>query len=356
MITENMMDMVALHEPDGTYIYVSPSVKKILGYTPDELRGTSPYELIHPDDINHIKTTSHERAKKGQEIFSAEYRIKRKDGKYLWFDTNTMPIKNEDEDIVQFQTVSRDITKNKEHREKLLALNQELEELNTQKDKLISVISHDLRNPFQNFIGLFDLVLKDYENISKEEIHEMLIELKKSSDSAFSLLQDILLWSRNEFGAIDISIKCINCKKSVDGVISYLSYFARKKNISVNNEIDPDFECNTDEHIFRTIMRNLISNAIKFSPEGSSVEVRALKMEDYTYFAVKDHGIGIDSDKIEKILNVNSVHSTPGTDGEKGVGLGLSLCKDFIEKMGGELKIKSRGQNGSTFTFSLPVC
>lgn len=351
-----MMDMVSLHDPDGTYTYVTPSVVKLLGYQPEDLIGSNPYDIIHPADIEHVRSESHEQAKKGMQIFSTEYRIRKKDGKYLWFDTNTMPIKNKKGEIVQLQSVSRDISKRKAHRQKLLKLNEELEELNAQKDKLLGIISHDLRNPFQNFNGLFDLVLKDFDRYSKEELHEMLLELKKSCDGAFSLLQDLLLWSRNEFGTLEVNLKCINPFLSVHQVIQYLEYFARKKNITLENNIDDNLECDTDPHIFRTIIRNLISNAIKFSPDNTTIRIHAKDTDDFTYFSVTDHGVGIAQKDISRILNVNAIHSTPGTAGEKGIGLGLSLCQEFITKMGGELKIESKTNQGSTFTFSIPKC
>lgn len=354
LMADNMIDMVALHEPDGTYTYISPSVEDILGYKPEELLGKSPYPLFHEEDIERIESESHRQAIAGKKVISTEYRIRKKNGDYIWFDTNTMPIIDVSGQVIKLQTVSREITEKKENELALHLLNHELGELNKQKDKLLSVISHDLRSPFNSLQGLFNLVFIDYEAFSKEELYKLLSDLKKQTDNSLGLLQDLLLWSRNQFNVLEVECKSINAKATVQPVIGHLRHQATEKGITVSNNIPTDIALTTDEHMFKTIFRNLISNAIKFSRRDSEVRLEAKKQGKFYDFSVIDTGCGIAPEIIEKILSVKCIHTTPGTNGEKGFGLGISICKDFIDKLGGHLYIKSKVDKGSTFTFTIP--
>jgi len=356
LIADNMIDLVAIHEPDGTYIYISPSVEDLLGYKPAELLGTNPYTSFHPDDISRIENESHRQAIAGKKVISTEYRIKRKDGTYVWFDTNTMPITDVSGQVVKLQTVSRDITEKKENELALHRLNHELGELNKQKDKLLSVISHDLRGPFHSLQGLFSIVLMDFESLSRDELHSVLKKLKKQTDNSFGLLQDLLLWSRNQFDMIEVKSQCIKIKDAVTRVVDHFQAQASEKGIKIIDSIPAGLSVTTDEHMFKTILRNLISNAIKFSNSDCEILLKAQQRGKFIAFSVVDEGCGIESNIIEKILSVKTIHTTEGTNGEKGFGLGISICKDFINKLGGHMYIESKVGKGSTFTFTLPKC
>jgi len=355
LLADNMMDMVALHEPDGTYVYISPSVEKILGYTPEELLGTNPYELFHSEDIPHIKNESHRQAVKGYEVVSVEYRIRKKDGDYIWFDTNTVPLMNAKGEVEKLQTVSRNITDKKASENALLKLNKELGELNNQKDKILSVISHDLRGPFLSFQGLFNLILKDFDNCTKEELYKVLKNLKKNTDNNFNLLQDLLLWSKSQFGAFTISEKLLNLNRTAEKVISALKPQADEKSITIQNKIPEGLSIKTDEEMLKTILRNLISNALKFSEKETAVVIKARSLDKFLEISVIDKGRGIAPELIERILSIKTVHTTEGTEGEQGFGLGLSICKDFITKMGGHIYLESEIGKGSKFSFTIPT-
>ncbi|MEQ8925553.1 MAG: PAS domain-containing sensor histidine kinase [Fulvivirga sp.] len=354
MMAENMIDLVGLHEPDGTYTYLSPSVENLLGYTQEELLGTNPYLLFHPEDISRIENESHRQAIAGKKIISTEYRIRKKNGEYIWFDTNTMPITDAGNRVIKLQTVSRDITEKKENEFALQILNKELDEINRQKDKLLSVISHDLRGPFNSLQGLLSIVLSDFNNLSKEELFTFLKKIQKQSQDSFSLLQDLLLWSRNQFNVIELEQGEINMKEAADRVICHLQGQADEKGLIIENQIPKPLVLNTDGHVFKTILRNLVSNAIKFSTEGSKIFIKSAQKDCITKFSVIDEGCGIDPDTIEKILNVKCIHTTEGTNGEKGFGLGIGICKDFVNKLGGNMQIESEVGKGSNFSFTIP--
>ncbi|MTI22582.1 PAS domain S-box protein [Fulvivirga sp. RKSG066] len=354
-MADNMIDLVALHELDGTYLYVSPSASSLLGYTPEELVGSSPYLMFHPEDIAHIENESHRQALAGKRIISVEYRIRKKDGSYIWFDTNTMPITDVEGKVIKLQTVSRDITEKKNNEMALQKLNLELGLLNNQKDKLLSVISHDLRGPFLSFQGLFDLVLKDFDSCSKEELKSLLNGLKKNCDNTFVLLQDLLLWSRNQFDAIQMTMEPLDVQQASDEVINCLNGQATEKSIEIINHIPKNLKVVTDRQMFKTIIRNLISNALKFSNCESEVILTAKTNDNFVEFTVEDFGNGIAPEAMESILSVKEIHTTAGTEGEKGFGLGLGICRDFINKLGGHIFVDSELNIGSRFTFTLPV-
>ncbi|HEX8040351.1 MAG TPA: PAS domain S-box protein, partial [Chryseosolibacter sp.] len=185
LLANNMMDFVALHDPDGTYRYVSPSVTKILGYTPEELIGTSPYPLFHAEDIPRIQTQSHVKAVSGSEVTNIEYRIKKKDGSYIWFSTSTKPITDAGGRVTMLQTVSRDVT------ERIETLHL-LEELNQQKNKLFSIIAHDLRGPLASCMGLLNLTTK---SASRDDLEKYVRLARKSAFNLHELMEDLLLWA-----------------------------------------------------------------------------------------------------------------------------------------------------------------
>jgi two-component system sensor histidine kinase/response regulator len=354
LMADNMIDMVGLHEPDGTFVYVSPSVQDLLGYTQEEILGTNPYVHFHPEDIKRIENESHRQAIAGKKIISTEYRIRKKSGEYIWFDTNTMPITDPSGRVIKLQTVSRNITEKKENELALHLLNHELGELNNQKDKLLSVVSHDLRAPFNSLKGLLNLILTDYERLNREELYELLKQLEKQTHNSFSLLQDLLLWSRNQFNTIEVRRDAVKVCDAVHRVINHLQHQAVEKGIAIEYQIPETLIVHTDGHMLKTILRNLVSNAIKFSTQDCTIYLKTEEKGKFMAFSVVDEGCGIPAETIEKILSVKCIHTTEGTKGEKGFGLGIGICKDFVDRLGGHIYIDSKVGKGSTFTFTIP--
>lgn len=346
LLANNMLDMVALHEPDGTYKYVSPSVTKILGYSPQELIGANPYRLFHPDDILSIQEQSHQKAMQGKEIADIEYRIQKKDGQYIWFSTNTKPIKGPDGKVTMLQTVSRDVTEKKEALDRL-------EELNHQKNKLFSIIAHDLRGPLASCMGLLDLALRT--DIT-DESHEKFLRLaKKSTISLHDLMEDLLLWAGSQLDRVYFAPVVLILKSEIDAVTSRFADVAVAKQILINVSLEADdLAVYADRDMFRTIIRNLLSNAIKFTKPGGHADITAKQNKGFVEISVSDNGIGIKREDIDKLFSKTSTYTTYGTSGEKGTGLGLDVCKDFIEKNGGNIRVESEFGAGSKFTFTLP--
>ena len=347
LLANNMLDLVALHEPDGTYKYLSPSVFKILGYTPEQLIGTNPYRLFHPDDIPLIQEQSHRHAKEGKEIANIEYRIRRKDEKYIWFSTNTKPIANADGQIIMLQTVSRDVT------ESVQTLHL-LEELNREKNKLFSIIAHDLRGPLAGCIGLLSLI----QNAGSETDLQKYIRLaRKSAFNLHELMEDLLMWAGSQLDKISFDPTIVNVREEIEKVCRKFADIALGKDIALTIDIADDSLCVfADREMLHTITRNLLSNAIKFTPAGGQVTVRATSKDDYIEISVHDTGVGICPKDVAKLFSKSSAFTTYGTGGEKGTGLGLGICKDFVEKHKGKIWVESNVGHGSTFSFALRAC
>ena len=345
ILADNMLDMVALHAPDGTYKYISPSVQKLLGYKAEELVGQNPYRLVHPEDIQRVREEAHKPAKTGREILNMEYRIRKKDGTYIWFSTNTKPITNEKGKVIMLQTVSRNVT------EKVATL-QRLEEINYQKDKLFSVIGHDLRSPLSTCLGLLDLIQDKGKNLDQKALDSYLSLLRQSTTSLLDLLDDLLMWVSAHSDEITFRPRPLNLSDEVNKVVYHLFEAARAKKISITPEIDEALQVYADEHMIDTVIRNLLSNSIKFTQAQGKIIISAKSTKDEVIISVTDNGVGMKKETVKKLF-ADTMYTTYGTQGEKGTGLGLELCKYFVNKLGGKIWVESEYGKGSTFSFSV---
>ncbi|HEX6913795.1 MAG TPA: PAS domain-containing sensor histidine kinase, partial [Chitinophagaceae bacterium] len=345
LLANNMMDLVALHLPDGTYTYVSPSVEKLLGYSVEELTGTNPYRLLHPEDIQRIREESHEKAEAGLTVTEIEYRIRKKDGSYIWFSTSTKPITDDSGKVVLLQTVSRDVT------ERVQTL-QQLMELNHQKNKLFSIVAHDLRGPIGNCMSLLGLL---ESNPDPEKTEKYLGYLNKNAHSLYDLLEDLLMWASNQLHTTAFQPVDLNLAGEIDVVIGNLIEMAAAKKISICNTVkDSPMGVYADKHMLRIILRNLLSNAIKFTYPGGMISIGATEDESNTFISVADNGTGIARKDQANLFSRSSSISQFGTGGERGTGLGLNICRDYVERHNGSIKVESEEGAGSRFTISLP--
>lgn len=232
--------------------------------------------------------------------------------------------------------------------------NQKLNEINATKDKFFSVIGHDLRSPFASIIALSGLLgelvkEKDYDGI---EEYSALIE--QSSKRAMDLLTNLLEWARSQTGRIEFKPEKTKLVHLIEETARMFDQIAKQKNISIKRMLPEDHEIFADKHMVSTVMRNLISNALKFTRPGGEVSISARSEKDEIVITVSDNGVGIDSQRIENLFHIEYSASTYGTANEKGTGLGLTLCKEFIEKHGGRIWVESEEGKGSVFSFSIP--
>lgn len=258
-------------------------------------------------------------------------------------------------EVISF-AISRAIERKRVEQEKS-SLIEELREMNASKDKLIALISHDLRSPFNSLLGFSEILNSEYETLTHDEIQEYLKVIYESSKNLFNMTNNLLQFSRIQMGRVEYNPSKLNLAKMIRNALNMLKGNAIKKQINLMLDVENDIIVNADEDMLNSIMQNLVSNAIKFTPKGGDVKISAKKIpsanqQNEIEIAVQDSGIGISKSDIEMIFN-NSIHSTPGTDKEYGTGLGLLLVKEFVEKNGGKLIITSKLNAGSNFSFRL---
>lgn len=252
---------------------------------------------------------------------------------------------------------------------KLLALNEELirkeativahnnllQEMNASKDKLFSVIGHDIRSPLLSLTGFLKLLSHHSDSLSKEELKMFLLDLDKSLKNLFNLLENLLEWSLSQTGTIDFKPEIFDVALSLKENEELFKNQANNKCITILNECHSAVQVSAHRNSIHSVIRNLISNAIKFTPEGGKITLATKQVGGHIRVSVADSGLGISKDVNEKLFKVGIKHSTPGTAKEKGSGLGLMLCKDFVEKNGGTIGVESVEGSGSTFYFTLPM-
>lgn len=250
----------------------------------------------------------------------------------------------------------QDEMKEREKAEEHLARsNQELAILNRDKDKLFSMLAHDLRSPLGSMMSLSALMVENIKDFDESEILEVADTLNKSATQTFQLLNDLLAWSSIQMGRGERDKEVFPVSEIVFENIVILTSEAARKQIEILSDIDPGLVAFADKFALQTVLRNLLSNAIKFTESHGSITIAAEEKYGKVVLSVIDNGIGISKEKQKKIFRVDTVSSSPGTDGEKGTGFGLLLCKDLVMRNGGKIWFESEKGIGSAFHFTIPV-
>jgi signal transduction histidine kinase len=237
----------------------------------------------------------------------------------------------------------------------IVSQNQELKELNRTKDKLFSIIGHDLGNQFNIIIGYSEVLISDFKKLDAAKVEYHLNNINKSSRHAYELLENLLTWSQMQTKSIQYHPETFSVNLKIAESIDLLEGAYTKKNIHIKVIAKKEILIFADKNMFSTVFRNLVSNAIKFTRDNGQISISIQKKEDFCEITVKDSGIGISPEDIQKIFRIDSSHTTLGTNGEKGTGLGLVLCKEFIEKHNGKIWVESEVGKGSRFIFTLPL-
>jgi signal transduction histidine kinase len=233
-------------------------------------------------------------------------------------------------------------------------LNSELKELNATKDRFFSIIAHDLKGPISNLKQLSEILQKEIETISKEDLIDFIESMAISSKATMVLLENLLEWSRIQLGRIEFDPESIELKMLSSQIVSLLSTSAQNKKIELVENVPFSAMVIGDPNMLNTVIRNLVSNAIKFTPEGGKIEINYEEDEDFCTVSIIDNGVGISEENLNKLFKIDQSITTRGTSNEKGTGLGLILCKEFIEKHGGKIWVESVEGKGTTFKFNLP--
>lgn len=233
--------------------------------------------------------------------------------------------------------------------------NAQLHELNASKDKFFAIISHDLKSPFHALLGYSQLLEETIETATKDEIISDIRKLQKIAERLYALLENLLTWSTIQRGIIKYHFEEIELGQVVESNLELFTPKAEQKQIILKNSITKGLLAYADSNMVNTILRNLISNALKFTPTGGIIEISTQSNNDtYVEITVSDSGIGIKPEDISKLFRIDIQHTDTGTDGEQGTGLGLNLCKELVEKNGGTIWLESKVGKGTNFKFTLP--
>lgn len=232
--------------------------------------------------------------------------------------------------------------------------NEALKELNATKDKFFSILAHDLKSPFNSIIGFSELLAENASKYSSEKVELIAGNLLKSSKNTFELLENLLAWSSLQRGKLTPKITPLNYYTIINNIQSLCKPIAKSKNINLDIELDSVELIKADEQMLHTILRNLVTNSIKFTHPLGSIKITTQNLAKEVLFTVSDTGIGIATSNFDKLFSILCDLSTPGTQNEKGTGLGLILCKDFVEIQGGKIWVESEVGVGSLFKFTIP--
>ncbi len=237
--------------------------------------------------------------------------------------------------------------------QQLETTNQQLEEANASKDKFFSIIAHDLRSPFNWLIGLSQVIVENIDSYTKDEIKNIMTQLYTSTEKVYALLTNLLSWSRLQRGLMEHAPDTVALDEIAEHNVQLFASGADQKQITLRNSIPEGTQAYVDRNMIDTVIRNLISNALKFTDAGGTIEVWSQPTDDFIEIAVADTGTGISAENIAKLFRIDVKYIGLGTADEKGSGLGLLLCKELIEKNGGKIWVESEEGKGTTFRFTL---
>ena len=353
-LMDNLPDHIYFKDHESHFLRVNKALAQFLGLNdPAQAIKKTDFDFFTGEHAQQAYEDEQKIIRTGQ-LLSTEEKETHHDRPDTWVSTIKLPLSDKDGNIIGTFGISRDITKNKLAEEEIKLKNELLQIINSEKDKFFSILAHDLRGPLSAFVSATQIIAEEIQTMGIEEIKEITLSMKTSATNIYSLLENLLEWSRLRRGVMDFIPEKINLKKKIEECIAVLSESARKKVIEILISIPEVIDVLADSHMFDTVIRNLISNAIKFTPVGGKVTLTAGYIEDHTVeIKISDSGIGMTPELKDKLFLLNEKTSRKGTEGEPSTGLGLLLCKEFIEKHNGKIRVESEVGKGSTFSFTI---
>lgn len=345
---------------NGCCTYANKSCIELLGYKSEkELLGVNMHNLIHhsysnkqPLDVENCKIYFAFKHGVGTHV----------DDEVFWrFDGTSFPVEYfsfpqfKNGQIVGAVVTFNDITERKLNESRIKKYNDELKELSATKDKFFSIIAHDLKNPFNTILGFLDLLTKELRINDIDTTEEQINIVYDSSKKVYNLLEDILLWASSQSGKIKFEPQKLNFADTCKEVVESLMLYANNKNITITHFITDKLSVYADSFMLKTVLRNLISNAIKFTNSNGRIDIHAEQTDSIVQISISDNGVGIAPENIKKLFDISQKYTTIGTANESGTGLGLLLCKDFIDKHQGKIWVESELGKGTQFFISIPA-
>lgn len=365
---DNQSIYIAVFSIEGTLLFANKAMEEVLiSRSPNDLLNPRFSKLIHFPVTDKLIYKGY--ITFGQESqddnFSLDSRVYRKNDIFLiigTLDSNLLIAHNKSMRLLNHQIIDlqRSLIKEKFELQKTLIqlkkANDSLNEANAAKDKFFSIIAHDLKNPFSVLLGFSDLLAQNLDDYDVQNVKEMISAIHQMSYQTYQLLEDLLLWSRSQLGKLSFHPEGVSLNEACQSVFELLEPLAQQKQIHIHYDVPQKLCVVADVGMLRTILRNLLSNAIKFTPQYGTVNLSVSIDHHYVEIAVTDTGIGMNESIQSKLWSLTASVSRCGTNGEEETGLGLQLCKEFVEKQGGKIWVDSVENKGSRFVFTLPKC
>lgn len=352
-LLDSIPDLIFIKDINGVYLGCNPPFAELVGISREEVIGKTDYELFDKDSADIFRKYDNSMLKIKRPQQNEEW-ITYPDGRKRLIDTLKTPYWGPDGVLSGIIGIGRDITERKQVEEDIKLKNEELVKVNNEKNKFFSIIAHDLRSPFTGFLGLTEIMAVDLPNLSMNQIQEFVSNIRKSATNLYRLLNNLLEWTQIQKGSIQFNPSINNLHALADECLNLSKESAKAKNIKLDINIDKDMVVFADKNMLQTVIRNLVSNAVKFTAGGGNVTLSAkINSDNHVEFSVKDTGIGMDQKMVDDLFRIDVKTTRKGTEGELGTGLGLLLCKEFIEKHGGRIWAESTVGAGTTFHFTL---
>lgn len=359
LITDNSSDVIWHLDANFIVTYISDADERIRGFKKEEVLGQSLFSILKPEGIETLVSANRKRMEnlaKGVISPPVIYELEElcKDGQWVWVEATATACFDEKGNISGYHGVTRDISERKKSELLLKQKEQQLRELNATKDKLFSIIAHDLRSPFNAILSLSEMMVDCPEEIDEAESREYIEMIHSSAASTLSLLDNLLSWAKSQNGTNIYRPEMTDINEVFNEVSGSIRSASEIKNVSLLFNTPGPIEVFADVNMLKTILRNLISNAVKYSHPGGKIMISARKDEFHVEVVVSDSGIGMSTEVMQGLFQIGDTVSTKGTADEKGSGLGLLLCQEFVSKHAGEIRVNSEAGKGSEFIFTLP--
>ena len=352
-IIENLNDIYYRTDVKGNLIIVSPSCLETFGYSSlDEVKGQS-IELLYPRQEERNEFLAE--LKKTGRIKNYRTKLLKKDGSEIYVETTSNVLLDNQGNYIGVEGIVRDITDRMLAEQALRESEKNLKELNATKDKLFSIIAHDLKSPFTSILGFSGLLTESFESLNVGEIKDFVKHIDNSAKNTLYLLENLLNWAKSQTGQLVYYPDNLNLQQLIQIEINILSSAAKIKNITINFDTTSEVFVFSDQNMLQTVIRNLISNAIKFTYPGGIIDIFVESGRGMAQIRVSDNGMGMERQILESLFSLDKNFTSKGTAQESGTGLGLVICKEFIEKNSGQIWVESEPGKGSKFYITLPL-
>jgi PAS domain S-box-containing protein len=356
-VIDNIPDSIYCKDTAGRKTLANVTELRFSGATTEvEILGKTDFDIYPKNLAEGFYADDQLVIQKGQPVINREEFLFDDKGQKQWLMTSKIPLKDNDGNIIGIVGIGHNITDRKNAEEEIKKRNDELSKINAEKDKFFSIIAHDLKSPFLGLLGLSKIMATEDENLSKDEFIAFGKEMNESASNIFKLIENLLEWAQMQKGALNFTPQEIYLNVIVSQNMNIIKQRAEQKGIVISREVPESLKVTADDKMLNTVLRNLLFNAVKFTTRGGNINVRAKTKDNHNIeISVSDTGVGMSEKDAKRMFKMDEKVSSKGTEGEPSTGLGLLLCKEYVEKHGGKIWVESEEGKGSTFYFTIPA-